>query len=121
VSDVRITSGESDSDFLTFAAAAAGGSREYFLAMTMRQDNATTSLWSKAWSETGQTAPYEVWPNGRPGGGTPTATQPRFVGSVVIKEPDGDFVGGEADNSTSAVFTTEVEWQTTARPGLQIA
>jgi hypothetical protein len=121
VSDVRIKTEESDSDFVTFTEAAAGGARKYTLGMTLRQDSATVALWYKAWAEAGQTAPYEVWPAGRPAGGTPTAAQPRFVGSVVIVEPEGDFVGGEADKSATAVFTTEVEWQTTAKPTLQIA
>jgi hypothetical protein len=121
VSNVVLKTEESDSDFVTFVEAAAGGARKYTLAMTLRQDNATTSLWYKAWNETGQTAPYEFWPMGRPGGGTATPTQPKFTGSVVIVEPEGDFIGGGADKSATSVFTTELEWQCTAKPTLGIA
>lgn len=121
VSDARIRSADSDSDFLSFAEAAAGGARKYTLVLTLRQDNATTALWYKAWAETGNTVPYEVWPNGRPGTGTPSATQPRFAGSVVVKEPDGDMVGGEANNSTTSVFTAEYEWDCTGKPTLSVS
>jgi hypothetical protein len=119
--DIRIKTEESDSDFTSFVDAAAGGARKYTLAVTLRQDNAVTSLWYKAWNETGQTAPYEFWPMGRPGSGTATPAQPKYTGSVVITEPDGDFVGGEANKSTTAVFTTEIEWVCTAKPVLGIA
>lgn len=121
VAEVRIDSDESDSDFLSFAEAAAGGARKYTLVMTLRQANDTTGLWYKAWNEAGQTAPYEFWPNGRPGTGTPSATQPKYSGSVVIKEPNGTFIGGEANNSTTAVFTSEFEWDCTAKPTLAVS
>lgn len=121
VSEVRLKAEESDSDFVSFADAAAGGARKYTLVMTLKQDNAVTALWYKAWNETGQTAPYEFWPNGRPGGGTATATQPKFTGSVVITEPDGDYIGGEADKSTTKYFTTQFEWATTGKPVLGIS
>lgn len=121
VSDVRIKSAESDSDFVSFAEAASGGARKYTLVVTTRQDNATTALWYKAWNEAGQTAPYEFWPNGRPGTGTATASQPKYTGSVVITEPEGDFVGGEANKSTTSVFTAEFEWDCTGKPVLGIS
>lgn len=121
VSNVRITSTESDSDFVTFADAAAGGARQYAVAMTMVQDNATTSLWYKTFSETGTDVPVRIWPNGKPSGGTATATQPRFNVTCQVTEPDGDWVGGEADPSTSARFTTEVEWLCTSKPTITVS
>lgn len=116
VSNVRFVSGESDTDFVTFADAAAGGAREYTLALTLVQDLATGSLWQKTFSETGTDVPVRVWPNGKPGGGTPSASQPRVNATVQITEPDGDWLGGEADASVTQRFTTEVEWKCTARP-----
>ena len=118
VSKVRIRSSETDADFVSFTEAAAGGARKYRLALTLKQDNATTSLWYYAWAQSGQVAPYEVWPNGRPGGGTATPSQPKFTGSVVVMEPDGDFIGGDADPSTTKYFTAEMEWDCTAKPTL---
>lgn len=121
VSKVRVRSGETDSDFVSFAEAAAGGARKYTLVMTLKQDNATTSLWYYAWNQAGQSVAVEVWPNGRPVSGTPSATQPRFSGNVVVKEPDGDFIGGDADMSPTKWFTSEFEWDFTAKPTLAIS
>jgi len=121
VKDVRVKSDEADSDFTSFADAAAGGARSYKLVLTLKQDNTTTSLWYYAWSQAGQTVAYEVWPNGRPVSGTASAAQPKFSGSVVVREPNGDFIGGEADKSTTKYFTTEFEWDCTAKPILSIS
>jgi hypothetical protein len=53
----------------------------------------------------------------RPYGNTvPTVAEPHFTGTVTISEPDGDYLGGDADPSTSARFVTEVEWIFTAKP-----
>lgn len=120
VSNVRIVSGEQDTDFVSFADALAGGAREYTLALTMKQDTGTTALWYYAWSQAGTDVAVEVWPNGY-NSGTATATYPKITGTVTITEPDGDFLGGEANASSTAVFTTEVEWKYTAKPTLAIA
>jgi hypothetical protein len=116
VSNVRFVPAESDTDFVTFADAAAGGAREYTLALTMVQDLASTSLWMKTYAETGDDVPVKVWPNGKPVGGTPTTTQPVVTATVQVTEPDGDWLGGEADASVTQRFTTEVEWKCTAKP-----
>jgi len=118
VSKVRVKSGETDADFVSFADAAAGGLRKYKLVMTLKQDNAATALWFFAWSASGQTVPYEVWPNGRPVNGVATPTQPKFTGSAVVMEPDGDFIGGDADASPTKYFTADFEWDLTAKPVL---
>lgn len=119
VSNVRIVSGEQDTDFVSFTDALAGGAREYHLALTLKQDTSSSSLWYFAWGSTGTDVAVEVWPNGY-NGGTATATYPKVTGTVTITEPDGDFLGGEANASTTAVFTTEVEWKYTAKPTLAI-
>lgn len=123
VSDVRIVSGEKDTDFVSFAEALAGGAREYTLAMTLKQDTATTSLWYYAWNSAGDDIAVEIWPNGQntTDPTVPTATYPKISGTVTITEPDGDFLGGEANQSATAVFTTEVEWKFTAKPTMAIA
>ncbi len=120
VSNVQITSTESDTDFVTFAQAAAGGAREYSLVITMAQDTSTTGLWYKIWDEAGDTVPYEVWPNGY-NAGTASTTYPKFSGSVVITEPDGAVIGGEADASATARFVSEVTWVCTAKPSMAVS
>lgn len=116
VSRAEVTSAESDSDFVSFAQAAAGGARDYALAATMKQNTSTGTLWDIVWSQGGEDVPVEVWPNGKPVGGTPTLTQPKFTGTVTVKDPDGVLLGGEANASTTARQVTEIEWLFTAKP-----
>lgn len=113
VSNCRITSAEADSDFVSFADAAAGGAREYRLAFTATQDMATGTMWDKVWSAAGTTVAVIIKPAG---GTTASVTQPHFTGNVVITEPDGDILGGEANASATAKFTFDAEWVFTAKP-----
>ena len=121
VSSVKITSAESESDFTTFADAAAGGAREYGLAVTLAQDLASATLWRKTFDNPGTDVPFKIWFNGKPAGGTPSATQPVTTGTAQITEPDGDWIGGDADKSTTARFTTEVEWKLLAKPAIAVS
>lgn len=118
VSKAVITSQEADSDFVTFSNAAAGGAREYRLEMTAVQDMAATTLWDKVWSVSGTTVPFVLKPYGA---AAASPTTPHFTGNVVITEPDGDFIGGEADSSTTARMTFEVAWVLDAKPAKLIA
>jgi len=122
VSNVRITTGESDDDFMSFAQALTGGARDYFLALTLRQDTAAASLWYYIWDSAGDDVAYEFWPNGQntTAPTTPTATYPKVSGTVTITEPDGDLLGGEANKSATAVNVCEAEWKCTAKPTLAI-
>lgn len=114
VNNCRIVSGAADSDFTSFAAAAQGGARKYTLAFSATQDPAdTTSIWSKVWTAAGSTVAVVINPYG---GGTLSAANPGFAGNVVVKEPDGDLLGGAADASTTARFTIDLEWDFTAKP-----
>jgi hypothetical protein len=113
VSSATITSKEAKSDFVSFADAAAGGSREYGLKLKFIQDAESTSLWNQVWSAAGTDVAVVVRPYGN---ATASATEPHFHGTVTISEPSGDFLGGDADPSTSARFVTEVEWIFTAKP-----
>lgn len=113
VSKAVIVSGEADSDFVTFADAAAGGSREYKLEFTAVQDMATTTLWDQVFTSAGDTVAFLLKPYGN---ATASAGQPHFSGNAIITEPDGDFIGGEADSSASARMTFECSWVCTAKP-----
>jgi len=119
VSKCVISAGDTESDFTSFATALAGGGRDYTLALTVRQDTADDSLWYFAWDRAGDDVSVELWPNGY-NGGTEGATYPKVTGTVTITEPDGDFVGGEANRSATAVNVMEVEWKFTAKPAIDI-
>lgn len=116
ISTATVRSAETDSDFVSFADAAAGGKRDYTLALTLKQNTTADSLWDIVWARSGDDVPVEVWPNGMPVSGDPTASQPQFTGTVTVTDPDGDLLGGEANPSTSARQVTEVEWMFTAKP-----
>lgn len=113
VSRAIVTSGEADSDFISFADAAAGGGREYKLALTMAQDTGAGSLWTEIFDNVGDQVPFTIAPHGNT---TPSVEEPHYEGTAVVSEPDGDWIGGEANPSTTAVLTTEVEWSMIGRP-----
>lgn len=113
VSKAVITSGKADSDFLTFADAANGGARQYALNIVAAQDVAADTVWDKVWSLAGTTVTCVVAPYGNE---TPSASQPHYSCEAVISEPEGDFLGGEADESTTARMTFEVEWLLEGKP-----
>lgn len=116
VSRAVVQSVGTDSDFVSFVEAMSGGKRDYLLSMAMYQDMSAASLWTVVWSQRGVDLAFELWPNGRPGGGTPTLTQPRFTGTATVADPDGDFIGGEADPDPEARMTTAAEWLCIAKP-----
>jgi hypothetical protein len=113
VSRAVITTGEADSDFVTFAQAAAGGARQYNLEMTAVQDPTTDTVWDRVWSAAGSTVPCTLMLYGNE---TPSVAQPHYEFNAVIAEPDGDFIGGEADVSTTARMTIEVVWPLESKP-----
>lgn len=113
VSKAVITSGEADSDFVTFADAAAGGAREYRFEFTAVQDHASGTLWSQVFDSPGTTVSCTLNPYGV---ATAAAGTPFYTFNAVISEPDGDFIGGEADSSTTARMTFEGSWVLTAKP-----
>lgn len=123
VSTAKITTGEKDTDFVSFADAALGGAREYKFVLTLKQDTSTTSLWYYIWNEAGGEVTVDFWPNGQASVNptTPTTTYPKFSGTVTITEPDGDLLGGDADASVNGVMVAEVEWTFTAKPTLATA
>lgn len=113
VSVAKITTGESDADFVTFADAAAGGARDYKLVFTAVQDAVTGTLWDRVWSSAGTTVAGILMPYGNT---TASVTQPHFSFNAIITEPDGDLLGAEADPSATARAVIECEWALTAKP-----
>lgn len=114
VSRCEITSKAADSDFTSFADAAAGGAREYALEFTAKQDLATASLWRLVWASAGTTTAVKVAPYGN--AAAASTTEPHFSGNVTITEPDGTLIGGEAKSSVSARMTFTARWVFTAKP-----
>lgn len=113
MSNARFTSGEGDTDFLTFADAAAGGNRKYRFQGTAVQDAETASLWREIWDNAGDEVTVTLMPYGN---AVPSLTEPHFEGTAVIAEPDGDLLGGEANASSTARMTVEINWQLTGKP-----
>lgn len=113
VSTCVIKSKASDSDFVSFASAAAGGGREYSLALTFVQNPDVGSLWDQVWSHAGESVPALVRPFGNE---VATVAAPHWACTAIISEPDGDLLGGEADPSPSNRFVTEVEWVLEGKP-----
>lgn len=113
VSKCVITSAPSDADFTSFADAAAGGARDYFLEFVAVQDPVTGTMWDQVWSAAGTTVTGKIQPFGN---ATASVDQPHYTFSAVVTEPDGDLIGGEADSSTTARMTIECKWALTAKP-----
>lgn len=113
LTNARLAPTASDSDTTTFADAAAGGSRDWHLQGTAVQDPTADTLWSKVFDESGTTVPYTFIPFGN---AVATVAQPHFTGEVTIGPPDGDFLGGEANSSTTAKFTFDIDWVCTGKP-----
>lgn len=113
VSSAVVASAESDSDFLSFAMARGAGGRDYVLNMTIAQDHASGTLWDLIWTGAGTEVDCVYAPYGNE---TASAEQPHYAFVVIVSEPDGDFLGAEADKSTSAVATITVSWQLKAKP-----
>lgn len=113
VSNARITSAASDSDFTSFADAAAGGARQYSFEGTAVQDPATDSIWDQIWSAAGSTVACLLKPFGN---ASATVSQPHYSFNAVVTEPDGDLLGGEANASTTAKFTIDFAWPLDAKP-----
>lgn len=116
VSEARFSAKKSDSDWLSFAMAAAGGATDWTLKLKLAQDTDADSLYDQLWTAPGATVPVVLWPNGRPVSGTASAAQPSFTASVIVSWPDGDVLGGEADASATARMVAEVEWSCLAQP-----
>ncbi len=117
VSNCRITTAAADG-FVSFADAAAGGKRAYALAGTAVQDPAVGTIWDKVYAHAGESFEGVLAPAG---GEDPSPATPHFPISGTIQESDGDFLGGEADASTTARFTFDFEWPLDGKPLRQTA
>jgi hypothetical protein len=102
-----------DTDDVTYAEAAAGGGRTYQLSLKLTQDMAASTLWRKIFDAAGTDVAILMKPYGN---AAASVTQPHFTATCNVREPDGVFIGGEADASTTKRQVVEVEWPCTAKP-----
>lgn len=114
LTNARLAPADADQDTVTFAEALAGGKKDWHLQGTALQDPGDAdSLWNKVFDHSGETITYTYIPYGN---ATPSATEPHFTGSIVIGAPDGDFLGGDADSSTTKRQTFDIDWICTDKP-----
>ncbi|MGG7466043.1 hypothetical protein [Plantibacter sp. YIM 135347] len=98
---------DADSDVTTFADAAAGGAKQFFLKLSAIQSTTVTSFWRLVWEKSGTDVAFTLAPHGN---ATPTPDQPHYVGIVTVgpKPP----LGGEA----GATFKFDTEWNIVGTP-----
>lgn len=113
ISVAKITSNPGDADFLSFEDARSGGNRDYALEMTIAQDHVSGTLWDLIWTGAGTEVAGSYAPYGN---ALPSVAQPHYDFTAKVVEPDGDFLGGEATDSTTAVATISVVWPLTGKP-----
>lgn len=99
---------EAAANVVTFADAAAGGSRTFFFTISAIQSTDTTSFWRDLWDSTGTIVDYTYAPHGNT---TPTTSQPHFEGTVKI--PAKPSIGGEAGIDTEYTFEVRMDCQET--------
>jgi hypothetical protein len=111
----KINAADSDSDFTSFADAAAGGAKDHTLQVTIKQDLAPGSLWRMIYQSAGATVSFlgNIY-----GNTTASDTQPFMSGTLTIPAFDGDYWGGDADKSTTAKMTFDSSWAFAAQPAL---
>lgn len=113
VFNCEVVSRAADASQTTFAEAAAGGGRIYSLKFVLTQDLAASSLWRQIWDAAGDSVAALIKPYGN---AAASVSQPHYQGNVTITEPDGTLIGGDADASTTARWTTEISWDFDAKP-----
>jgi hypothetical protein len=109
----EVESGPADADDVTYAEAAAGGGRVYFLNLKLTQDMATGTLWRQIFDNAGDDVAVVLMPYGN---ASPSSSQPHYTCTANVREPDGVLIGGEADASTTKRQVVEVQWPLTAKP-----
>lgn len=110
VSTISLTNEDADSDVVTFADAALGGTKQWFFEGTaVAGTDATGALWRYLWNNTGAaTVAYVYAPNGN---ATATAAKPHYTGQATIgaKPP----IGGDAGSTFTFDFRVDVNAEPT--------
>lgn len=114
VSNSQIRSEVSDRDWTPLSAGRSFLNRTYYIDLTIAQDHAAGTTWTRVWESAGDEvegvyAPYNNT--------TPTVAEPHYAFTAVVSEPEGVLMGGEGVDITSdQVATIEVSWKLTGKP-----
>ena len=103
VKSLKLEQAASDSKFVTFADAAAGGSYEWTMTGSAAQDTDASSFWTMVWDSTGTEVPFTVALHGN---ATPSVLEPHYEGTVKIGVKPA--IGGDAGED---VFEFDFEWK----------
>lgn len=87
--------------------------RTYKLAIIAAQDAAPGSLWDLTWSRSGEQVTFYLAPYGN---AEASDLLPHYSGTVVIAQPEGDYLGTAANPSLSQVQAVEMTWQVVGKP-----
>lgn len=110
---LTLTPGDADGGFLSFAAARAGGVKDYTVGGTLPQDYSATSLYMRMRTNPGEEITLVYAPYGND---VPTVDKPHELWPVAMDLPNATLAGTEATTSPNAVPVVEVSWPCTADP-----
>lgn len=113
VSKYELDNEAADGGVTTFADAAAGGGRKFFLNLAAIQSTMVGSFWRYAWENTGNVVAFRLAPHGNE---IATADQPHWVGTIKIGPKPK--LGGEASENGEFVF--ETRWDCEAEPTMDV-
>ena len=113
LSNLELVPSDADGGFLSFAAARAGGVKDYTVNGTIPQDYSATALYMRMRQTPGDDlvlvyAPY--------GNAEPSVAQPHELWPVTMDIPNSALAGTAATTSPNAVPVVEVSWPCTADP-----
>lgn len=107
---VTLENEEGETDTTTFADAAEGGARQFFLNISSIQSTQATSFWRNCWDNSGAEIPFTYAPHGN---AVATEDEPHFVGTCIMGPKPT--IGGEAG---TGVYTFETRFDVVGTPVL---
>lgn len=105
---------EAESDYLSHAESRQGEKVDWVMQLTIAEDHAPGSMWSRMMDTPGTevSGEYSAY-----GDGAPSVSEPWWSYTAIISIPSGSKVmGAEADSSPTQASTVDVEWKLKAKP-----
>lgn len=103
---VKLENEEGNADTVTFADAAAGGSRKFYFTLAAIASTQVGSFWRYVWANTGATVAYRYAPHGN---AVAEPDKPHFVGTVKIGPKPS--MGGDAGADNEFTFEARLDCQ----------
>jgi hypothetical protein len=100
-SSVVMQSEDASADVTTFADAASGGRRDFYLTVSGVQSTEAASFWRAMWADSGSEVAFIYAPHGN---ATASADKPHFTGTVRIPAKGAFQLGGEASADGTFAF-----------------